>query len=73
MEAGNITGGGGGDEDLAENWFDIISKKHMNELALLIKCCSKVLFPPARGHGVQRVTGKQDLMCWLTVIFSQIS
>ena len=61
MEAGNITGGGGGDEDLAENWFDIISKKHMNELGLLIKCCSKVLFPPARGHGVQRVTGK--LLC----------
>ena len=63
MEAGNITGGGGGDEDLAENWFDIISKKHMNELGLLIKCCSKVLFPPARGHGVQRVTGK--ILCAL--------
>jgi len=41
-----------------ENWFDIVSKKHMNELGLLIKSASKVLFPPTKGHGAQRVTGK---------------
>ena len=40
------------------NWFDALSKKLLNELILLIKCAQKVLFPPAKGHGSTRVTGK---------------
>jgi len=55
---GTATGEGGDDADAMENWFDIVSKKHMNELGLLIKSASKVLFPPTKGHGAQRVTGK---------------
>ena len=58
MLEGNVSGGAGGEDDLSLNWFDVISRKLMNELGLLIKCCSKVLFPPARSHGAQRVTGK---------------
>lgn len=55
MLEGNVSGGAGGEDDLSLNWFDVISRKLMNELGLLIKCCSKVLFPPARTHGAQRV------------------
>jgi len=58
MLQGNVSGSAGGENDLSVNWFDTISRKLMNELSLLIKSCSKVLFPPARGHGAQRVTGK---------------
>ena len=47
-----MTGGGGGDEDHAQNWFDILSKKHMNELGTLIKSAAKVLQAPSRSHGV---------------------
>ena len=31
------TGGGNADEDQMVNWFDVVTKKHMNELGLLIK------------------------------------
>ena len=52
IQEGGLTGGGGGDEDISLNWFDIVSKKLMDELGLLLKCASKVLFPPSKGHGL---------------------
>ena len=52
IQEGGPTGGGGGDEDISLNWFDIVSKKLMDELGLLLKCASKVLFPPSKGHGI---------------------
>jgi len=54
LAEGNVTGTGGADDDLTVNWFEIVSRKHMEELGLLIKAASKVLFPPPRGHGAQR-------------------
>ena len=32
-----MTGSGGGDEDSSVNWFEIVTRKHMDELGLLIK------------------------------------
>ena len=46
-----MTGGGGGDDDFAVNWFEIVTRKHMDELGLLVKAASKCLFPPPKGHG----------------------
>jgi len=55
MMDGSLNPGSGGENDLSVNWFDIVSRKLMNELGLLINnCCKKVLFPPKRGHGAQR-------------------
>lgn len=54
-----MTGGGGGDDDFAVNWFEIVTRKHMDELGLLIKAASKCLFPPPKGHGSQRQTKEE--------------
>ena len=54
MAEGNTTVGGGDAEDQLLNWFDIVTKKLMQEISSLIKCAMKVLFPPSRGHGNQR-------------------
>ena len=53
LAEGNVTGGAGGDDDFAVNWFEIVTKKHMDELGLLIKAASKCLFPPPKGHGAR--------------------
>ena len=44
-----MTGTGGADDELATNWFEVVSRKHMDELGLLIKAASKVLLPPPRN------------------------
>ena len=49
-----MTGSGGGDDDMSVNWFEIVSRKHMDELGLLIKAAQKCLSAPLRGHGVLR-------------------
>ena len=54
-----MAGGGGGDDDFAVNWFEIVTRKHMDELGLLIKAASKCLFPPRKGHGAQRQTKEE--------------
>ena len=54
LAEGNVTGGGGGDDDFAVNWFELVTRKHMDELGLLIKAASKCLYPPPKGHGSQR-------------------
>ena len=41
------------------NWFDVVTKKHMNELGLLIKNAQKVLYPPGKDKQVQRMVESQ--------------
>ena len=50
LAEGNVTGAGGADDELATNWFEVVSRKHMDELGLLIKAASKVLLPPPRNN-----------------------
>ena len=46
MADGGMNGGGGDNDAQMTNWFDIVTKKHMNEFGLLIKCAQKVMFSP---------------------------
>lgn len=64
LAEGNVAGGGGGDDDFAVNWFEIVTRKHMDELGLLIKAASKCLFPPRKGHGAQRQTKEEAAQSW---------
>ena len=50
MAEGNVAGGGQGEEDFSENWFDRVTEKLMAEFTGLFKAGEKVLNLPNKGH-----------------------
>ena len=49
MAEGNLTGNVGDDTERTTNWFEIVSRKMLNELVLLIKAAQEILLPPPKG------------------------